>query len=61
MKYIDDILYLAGWLFMIGVAFSYDWRAGLISMGAGCWVTAVIIAKSGMRSSIRDKPRGSDL
>ena len=60
MKYIDDILYLAGWIFMIAVAFSFDWRAGLIAMSAGCWVTAVIIAKSGMRSSIRDKPRGSD-
>lgn len=45
MKYIDDILYLLGWLCLIAVSFGYDWQAGGIVLGVGCFVTSWMFAR----------------
>ena len=45
MKYIDDILYVLGWLCFVAVAFSYDLQLGGGVLGAGCFVTSWIFAR----------------
>ena len=45
MKYIDDILYLIGWICVIVTAFTYDLQLGGVVMGSGCFVTSWIFAK----------------
>ena len=45
MKYIDDILYLLGWLCVVVVGFSYAPQIGGISLGAGCFITSWIFAR----------------
>lgn len=45
MKYIDDILYLLGWVCVIAVSFSYDLQIGGAVLGAGCFITSWIFAR----------------
>ena len=45
MKYIDDILYLLGWLCVVVVGFSYAPQVGGISLGACCFITSWIFAR----------------
>lgn len=47
MKFMDDILYLAGWICVIVSCWGVDWRMGLFLTGAACMVTAVLFAKWG--------------
>ena len=53
MKYIDDILYLLGWICVIVTAFTYDLQLGGVVMGIGCFVTSWIFAKYGARHGDR--------
>lgn len=45
MKYVDDILYLLGWVSIIAVGFSYDIRIGGIVLGIGFFITSWIFAR----------------
>lgn len=54
MKYIDDILYLLGWLCVVVVGFSYAPQVGGISLGACCFITSWIFAR------FKGKWRGDD-
>lgn len=44
MKYLDDILYLLGWLCVVTVGFSYAPQIGGISLGACLFITSWIFA-----------------
>ena len=45
MKYIDDILYLFGWLCMIAAGFIFAVEIGIIVSGIAFFVTSWIVAK----------------
>lgn len=45
MKYIDDILYLLGWVCVIAVTSSIDVRAGGYALGAAFFLTSYIFAR----------------
>jgi hypothetical protein len=36
MRFIDDILMLIGFLFVVAAAFGIDWRLGCLVFGCGC-------------------------
>ncbi len=48
-QYIDDIFYFSGWIGTATVGFSVDWRAGVILLSAGCFLTAFLLARGGRR------------
>lgn len=58
MKYIDDVLYLLGWVCLIVCGFSYEWRIGLIVMAAAFWATSILWARAAARimQKSRDEP-----
>lgn len=45
MKWIDDILYVLGWVCAVVVTMSIDWRLGVMILSAACFLTAFIIAR----------------
>ena len=47
MRFIDDILYLAGWVCVIASCIGVDWRLGAFVAGAAMELTAFIIARWG--------------
>lgn len=59
MRYIDDVLYLLGWLCLIVCAFSFGWRLGMVVLAAAFWVTAIIWAKASAKfaKKSRDEPK----
>lgn len=63
MRYIDDILYLIGWICLIVCAFSFGWQIGLIVCAAFCWVTAFVWARACVRlaKKSRDEPDRRDM
>ncbi len=63
MRYIDDVLYLLGWVCLIVCAFSVGWQIGLIGCAAAFWTTAVIWAKASAKfaKKSRDEPGGRDM
>lgn len=63
MRYIDDVLYLLGWVCMIVWAFSVGWQIGLIGCAAAFWTTAVIWAKASAKfaKKSRDEPNRRDM
>lgn len=63
MRYIDDVLYLLGWVFLSIYAFSYGWQIGLIALAGLCWMTAVIWAKASAKfaKKSRDEPNRRDM
>lgn len=58
MKYIDDVLYLLGWVCLIVCGFSFAWRLGLIVLAAAFWVTSIIWSRASARimQKSRDEP-----
>lgn len=63
MRYIDDVLYLLGWVCLIVCAFSVGWQIGLIGCAAAFWTTAVIWAKASEKfaKKSRDEPNRRDM
>lgn len=63
MRYIDDVLYLLGWVCLIVCAFSAGWQIGLIGCAAAFWTTAVIWAKASAKfaKKSRDEPNRRDM
>lgn len=63
MRYIDDVLYLLGWVCLIVCAFSVGWQVGLIGCAAAFWTTAVIWAKASAKfaKKSRDEPNRRDM
>lgn len=63
MRYIDDVLYLIGWVCLIVCAFSVGWQIGLIGCAAAFWTTAVIWAKASAKfaKKSRDEPNRRDM
>ena len=58
MRYIDDILYLLGWVCLIVCAVSFGWQFGLIVLAAAFWATAIVWARGSARlaKKSRDEP-----
>ena len=63
MRYIDDVLYLLGWVCLIVCAFSFGWQIGLIGCAAAFWTTAVIWAQAYAKfaKKSRDEPNRRDM
>ena len=63
MRYIDDVLYLLGWVCLIVCAFLVGWQIGLIVCAAAFWTTAVIWAKASAKfaKKSRDEPNRRDM
>ena len=63
MRYIDDILYLLGWICLIVCAFSFEWRLGLIVLAVAFWSTAIVWARASARlaKKSRDEPDRRDM
>ena len=63
MRYMDDILYLLGWVCLIVCAFSFGWQLGLIVLAAAFWTTAIVWARGSARlaKKSRDEPNRRDM
>ena len=45
LRFIDDVLYVAGWMCIIAACIGVDWRLGALVGGAALEITAFIFAK----------------